>query len=109
MTHIRTRPELFSYLERNSPSETIRRAFIEGTACNLGGYSKLPASQVGGYIVAVTSRSARVYYVCLAQHTNRPWTYYEVTKEQVQEAELKHFIAGVSRLCIGDKCRTNYI
>ena len=65
MAYIRTRNDLINWLEKNSYRRAIRRSITEGKVENLGAFQHLPASKNPGWIVRVTSRFGRVWYIAV--------------------------------------------
>lgn len=58
--HIHNRNDLINWLEKNAPYKAIARALQEGQVENLGAFS---GSNFTGWIVKVTSKFNRVWYV----------------------------------------------
>ncbi len=61
--HIRNRNDLIEWLESNAPRRAIARALQEGLVENLGAFEKVGASSQPGWIVKVTSKFNKVWYV----------------------------------------------
>lgn len=62
---IRNRNDLIKFLESNAPSRAIVRAMQEGQVENLGVFEQVPLGFGPGWIVKVTSRFKKTWYVAI--------------------------------------------
>lgn len=75
--HIRIRSDLIHWLESNAPTGAIARAIQEGSIENLGAFERLSRTNPdSGWIVKVTSRFNRVWYVAVRVNLNVKGTFY---------------------------------
>ena len=63
--HIRTRNDLIKFLEENAPRRAIARALQEGQVENLGAFQPIPPSPFSGWIVKVTSKFNKTWYIAV--------------------------------------------
>lgn len=63
MTHFQSRSSLLEYVENHSPTRAIQRAMVYGTVRLLGGFSPLPPSSTGGWIVEITSHHGKKWFI----------------------------------------------
>lgn len=63
--HIRNRNDLICWLENNAPFRAIARAIQEGQVENLGAFEKVSPGSTPGWIVKVTSRFKKIWYVSI--------------------------------------------
>jgi hypothetical protein len=59
------RTELVELVARQAPSNSIRRACIEGKVEVFGGFQVLPCSMYPGWILKITSRRQRTWLVAI--------------------------------------------
>jgi hypothetical protein len=91
-----TRDDLVEYLVHHSPRPAISRAIAEGRPIEfLGGFSLIPPSKMPGWIVKVTSRFGREFFIALRTHklwkqelfveiiTKVPWKYWDGDKAKI--------------------------
>ena len=63
--HIRNRNDLIGWLESHAPRLGIARAMQEGQVENLGAFRCILSKRDSGWIIKVTSRFNRVWYVAI--------------------------------------------
>ena len=63
--HIRNRNDLIKWLENNAPSRAIARALQEGQVENLGAFEQIILGCQPGWIVKVTSKFNKMWYVAV--------------------------------------------
>lgn len=63
--HIRNRNDLLKFLESNAPLRAIARATQEGQVENLGAFKQIFPGSVPGWIVKVTSKFNKTWYVVI--------------------------------------------
>ncbi len=87
MERLRTRNEIMEWLEEYAPYPCIRRAVVEGTTELLGVFNKMSPTGTMAWIVKVTSKYDRVWYIAIipnsfhhrfrCHETNEPsWEYW---------------------------------
>jgi len=77
---IRTRNNLLEWLERNAPYPCIKRALLEGKVEVLGGFKQVPPSVRPGWIVKITSKFNRIWYVAVKIQPQEKYKTYVLEK-----------------------------
>ena len=72
MVRFQNRNDLIDYVAKHSNDYTIRRSVIEGKVELLGGFSCIPPSTEGGWILCVTSIHDRHWNVAIVVDKKRP-------------------------------------
>jgi hypothetical protein len=62
---LHTRQELINWIHQNVTDPVIQHLLEWGRVENLGGFDPLPTSKNPGWVVKITSRSGRVWFVAV--------------------------------------------